>query len=145
MNKMSKLPHITAFFWIMKICATTLGETVGDLLTIDAPFSGFLVTLAAQMFGKAIGRKLEVGSLTGDLGQLKIDTGATQKTWNVVRDDVLQAGGLKETQKFDRLLNRLDVAQSSDKYGRIALVMLEKVDNLEKEFENRPPDREEAD
>jgi hypothetical protein len=91
------------------------------------------------------GRKLEVGSLTGDLGQLKIDTGATRKTWNAVRDDLLQAGGLKEARKFDRLLNRLDVAQSPDRYGHIALVMLEKVDNLEKVFENRPPDGEEAD
>ncbi len=31
---MSKLPRITAFFWIMKICATTLGETAGDLLSM---------------------------------------------------------------------------------------------------------------
>ncbi|MDT7683626.1 MAG: hypothetical protein QOG57_3936 [Pseudonocardiales bacterium] len=29
---MSKLPMITAFFWIMKILATTLGETGGDLV-----------------------------------------------------------------------------------------------------------------
>lgn len=29
----SKLPEITLIFWIMKICATTLGETAGDLLT----------------------------------------------------------------------------------------------------------------
>jgi uncharacterized membrane-anchored protein len=28
---MNKLPQITIFFWIMKICATTLGETAGDL------------------------------------------------------------------------------------------------------------------
>jgi Repeat of Unknown Function (DUF347) len=31
---MGKLPQITTFFWIMKICATTLGETAGDLLPI---------------------------------------------------------------------------------------------------------------
>ncbi|WP_103352358.1 hypothetical protein [Amycolatopsis sp. CA-128772] len=29
---MSKLPQVTAVFWIMKIAATTLGETAGDLL-----------------------------------------------------------------------------------------------------------------
>lgn len=29
---MSKLPQITLAFWIMKIAATTLGETGGDLL-----------------------------------------------------------------------------------------------------------------
>jgi uncharacterized membrane-anchored protein len=31
---MSKLPQITLLFWIMKICATTLGETAGDLVSM---------------------------------------------------------------------------------------------------------------
>ncbi|MCA3866426.1 MAG: hypothetical protein IOC34_11965, partial [Burkholderia sp.] len=31
---MNKLPEITLAFWIMKICATTLGETGGDLLSM---------------------------------------------------------------------------------------------------------------
>jgi uncharacterized membrane-anchored protein len=31
---MSKLPHITVTFWVMKICATTLGETAGDLVSM---------------------------------------------------------------------------------------------------------------
>jgi uncharacterized membrane-anchored protein len=31
---MNKLPEITLLFWIMKICATTLGETGGDLLSM---------------------------------------------------------------------------------------------------------------
>src|SRR5579862_7108863 len=30
----SKLPEITAAFWVMKIAATTLGETAGDLLSM---------------------------------------------------------------------------------------------------------------
>jgi len=30
----SKLPAITAAFWVMKICATTLGETAGDLVSM---------------------------------------------------------------------------------------------------------------
>jgi uncharacterized membrane-anchored protein len=29
---LNKLPQVTIAFWIMKICATTLGETAGDLL-----------------------------------------------------------------------------------------------------------------
>jgi uncharacterized membrane-anchored protein len=59
---MSKLPQITAFFWIMKICATTLGETAGDLLsmTINVGYAVssmiligvFLVTLSAQLMVK---------------------------------------------------------------------------------------------
>jgi uncharacterized membrane-anchored protein len=31
---MSKVAAVTVFFWIMKICATTLGETAGDLLSM---------------------------------------------------------------------------------------------------------------
>jgi uncharacterized membrane-anchored protein len=31
---MNKVAQITVFFWIMKICATTLGETAGDLLSM---------------------------------------------------------------------------------------------------------------
>ncbi|MDD5151294.1 MAG: hypothetical protein PHC28_12610 [Flavobacterium sp.] len=34
MNSLNKLPAITLSFWIMKICATTLGETAGDLLSM---------------------------------------------------------------------------------------------------------------
>ena len=31
---MNKLPEVTLLFWIMKIAATTLGETAGDLLSM---------------------------------------------------------------------------------------------------------------
>ncbi|MFK0286100.1 hypothetical protein ACIQVL_37340 [Streptomyces sp. NPDC090499] len=54
-----KLPEVTLAFWIMKIAATTLGETAGDLfaqtlklgyfLTTIALFLLFVVTLAAQL------------------------------------------------------------------------------------------------
>ena len=54
-----KLPAITLLFWIMKICATTLGETAGDLLsmTLDIGYAAssavllaaFLVTLIFQL------------------------------------------------------------------------------------------------
>lgn len=57
---MSKLPQITLLFWIMKICATTLGETGGDLMaqTMKVGYATssliligiFAVTLAAQLF-----------------------------------------------------------------------------------------------
>ncbi|MCO8591357.1 hypothetical protein [Burkholderia multivorans] len=56
---MKKLPEITLTFWIMKICATTLGETGGDLLSMTLNvgyaassillFGFFLVTLGAQL------------------------------------------------------------------------------------------------
>jgi uncharacterized membrane-anchored protein len=59
---MDKLPVITLAFWVMKICATTLGETAGDLLSMTLNvgyaysslilFSFFLVTLACQLMVK---------------------------------------------------------------------------------------------
>jgi uncharacterized membrane-anchored protein len=59
----SKVPVITLAFWIMKICATTLGETGGDLLsmTLNVGYaisslvllSFFFVTLVAQLASKA--------------------------------------------------------------------------------------------
>jgi len=62
MSKLSKLPAINAFFWIMKICATTLGETTGDLLSMtlnvgyaisSAILIGvFLATLVTQLISK---------------------------------------------------------------------------------------------
>jgi len=55
----SKLPQITLGFWVMKICATTLGETAGDLFSMTLNigyavssimlFSIFLATLVAQL------------------------------------------------------------------------------------------------
>lgn len=59
---MSKLPKITVYFWIMKICATTLGETAGDLLSMTLNIgyalssliliSFFFMTLTAQLVSK---------------------------------------------------------------------------------------------
>ena len=59
---MNKLPQVTLAFWIMKICATTLGETAGDLLsmTLQVGYAAstiilvavFLVTLIAQLRSK---------------------------------------------------------------------------------------------
>jgi uncharacterized membrane-anchored protein len=59
---MNKLPAITISFWIMKICATTLGETAGDLLsmTLDIGYAVssiillgfFFSTLSVQLFTK---------------------------------------------------------------------------------------------
>ncbi|PTQ67066.1 hypothetical protein [Pseudomonas sp. GV071] len=59
---MNKLPQITLAFWVMKICATTLGETAGDLLsmTLNVGYaissliliSVFLITLITQLKAK---------------------------------------------------------------------------------------------
>lgn len=58
----NKIPQITIFFWIMKICATTLGETAGDLLSMTMNvgyaissiilFGLFLISLVSQLISK---------------------------------------------------------------------------------------------
>jgi uncharacterized membrane-anchored protein len=58
----NKVAKVTLAFWIMKICATTLGETAGDLLsmTMDVGYAVssiillglFLATLVAQLSAK---------------------------------------------------------------------------------------------
>jgi len=55
----NKIPELTLLFWVMKICATTLGETAGDLLsmTLDVGYaissilliSIFFITLFGQL------------------------------------------------------------------------------------------------
>jgi uncharacterized membrane-anchored protein len=59
----SKVAQVTIYFWIMKICATTLGETAGDLLsmTLDVGYAMssiilltvFAATLALQLKSKS--------------------------------------------------------------------------------------------
>ncbi len=62
MSSTSKLPEITFTFWVMKICATTLGETAGDLLSMTLNIgyaissliliTFFFVTLLMQLVSK---------------------------------------------------------------------------------------------
>jgi len=66
MNKaastINKVAQVTIFFWIMKICATTLGETGGDLLSMTMNvgygvsslilLSFFFITLVIQLAAK---------------------------------------------------------------------------------------------
>jgi len=58
-QRSSKVPEVTLIFWIIKIAATTLGETAGDAVTMTMKlgyaigtvifFAFFLVTVAAQV------------------------------------------------------------------------------------------------
>lgn len=59
---LNKVPQVTLAFWIIKICATTLGETGGDALSMTLNlgyavatgifFAIFLVTLAGQLWSR---------------------------------------------------------------------------------------------
>ena len=60
---LNKVPQVALAFWIIKICATTLGETAGDALSMTMGlgyavstgifFALFVVTAAAQIRAKS--------------------------------------------------------------------------------------------
>ncbi|WP_291852431.1 hypothetical protein [Lutibacter sp.] len=64
MNKttMRKVAEVNLIFWIMKICATTLGETAGDMLSMTFNIgyglssiiliSLFIISLISQLVSK---------------------------------------------------------------------------------------------
>ncbi len=48
MNTLNKVAPITLLFWLMKIVATTLGETLGDFISMTLNYGyivGILITL----------------------------------------------------------------------------------------------------
>jgi uncharacterized membrane-anchored protein len=59
---LSKVPHVTLVFWLVKICATTVGETGGDAMSMSLKLGYavstliflvfFVVALAAQLTAK---------------------------------------------------------------------------------------------
>jgi uncharacterized membrane-anchored protein len=58
---MNKLPHITLAFWVMKICATTLGETAADLLSKDEKLGyGVAATILISAFAALVTAQLRV-------------------------------------------------------------------------------------
>ncbi len=56
---LSKLPAVTLGFWIIKIAATTLGETAGDWVSMSLKL-GYLI-------GSAIFAVLFIGLVTGQV------------------------------------------------------------------------------
>lgn len=47
---LSKVPEVTIFFWIIKIMATTVGETAADFLTFNLNFGLTLTTIIMSSF-----------------------------------------------------------------------------------------------
>ena len=72
---LSKVPHVALGFWIIKIAATTLGETGGDALSMSLHlgylvstgilFALFLVLVAAQIKAKRFHPYLYWGTIVG--------------------------------------------------------------------------------
>lgn len=90
----NKVAQVNIFFWIMKICATTLGETGGDLLSMTMNIgygissvillSFFFVTLSVQLAAKKIS--------PGDLLVGDVSTSTAGTTISDYMDRTLELG-----------------------------------------------------
>jgi uncharacterized membrane-anchored protein len=56
-EQLSKLPALTAMYWLLKITATTVGETAGDLMsmTMEVGYGLSTVILMSLFFMSAAG------------------------------------------------------------------------------------------
>ena len=63
LNTLSKVPEVTLLFWIIKIAATTLGETAGDALSMSLNL-GYIVStgIFAVLFGIAVATQIKANS-----------------------------------------------------------------------------------
>jgi uncharacterized membrane-anchored protein len=87
----TKIPEITAFFWITKIIATTLGETGGDLLA------------QTMKVGYAVSTLILLGIMLSTLvGQLRLRTFSPALYWTVIATTSM--AGTKISDYIDRTL-----------------------------------------
>jgi len=63
LNALSKVPEVTLLFWIIKVAATTLGETAGDALSMSLNL-GYIVStgIFAVIFAIAVATQIKANS-----------------------------------------------------------------------------------
>src|SRR5436305_4772909 len=72
-STVAKIPQVTLVFWVMKVAATTLGETGGDLLA------------QTMKVGYAISTLILLGIMVATLvGQLRLKTFSPALYWTVI-------------------------------------------------------------
>jgi uncharacterized membrane-anchored protein len=81
MNDTNKVAQVTLVFWIMKICATTLGETAGDLVSMTLGVGYPLASLLLlSLFGLSLIAQLKAKRFHPALYWLVIITTSTAGT-----------------------------------------------------------------
>lgn len=82
------------------------------------------------------GREIEIWSLAKDEARLKTTVQAIRETWNTVKSKVEAKGGTKQAKAFESLVADAETAKTSTEYAKLAKMILDEVDNLEKVFQN---------
>ncbi|MFL9455780.1 MULTISPECIES: hypothetical protein [Nostocales] len=80
------------------------------------------------------GRELEIWTPTGNKAWLHKTANHMRLTWYTVRPSILVRGGIDRAQKFDKLIDRVEVASSAAEYSHLTPPLLQEMDNLEDVF-----------
>ncbi|GAA6616092.1 hypothetical protein [Scytonema sp. NUACC26] len=80
------------------------------------------------------GRELEIWASTGNKAWLHKTASNMCRTWYAARPTILTRGGIARARKFDRLINRVEVASSATEYSHLAPPLLNEMDDLENVF-----------
>lgn len=81
------------------------------------------------------GREIEILAITKDDAKLKTTTQEIRQIWNAVKPKIEAKGATKVAAKFESLVVKAEKAGSIEDYAKVALPILDEVDNLEKVFE----------
>jgi hypothetical protein len=79
------------------------------------------------------GRELEVWEQAQDANKLQATAREMQQTWGSLRPTI-EAHSIAEAKKFDALVKQVESAKTPANYARVATLVLNEVDNLEKLF-----------
>lgn len=79
------------------------------------------------------GRELEVWAQVKEATKLQATARDMRQTWDALRPGI-EAHSVTEARKFDALVARAEAAKTPADYGRLATLILNEVDNLEKLF-----------
>ena len=129
--------------------ANSIGKAVKAKNQIDAMResnqSTFLIADLSAQFNPKVpvevtkldyyGREIEIWVINKDEAKLKQTVAAIRQTWNAVKPKMEAKGASKEEAKFESLVVQAEKAVTIAEYSKVAMPILDEVDNLEKVFE----------
>ncbi|GAB1544029.1 hypothetical protein NUACC21_67050 [Scytonema sp. NUACC21] len=77
------------------------------------------------------GHELEIWAPTGNRAWLHKTADNMRSTWYRIRPSVLVHSGTSQTQKFDTLIERVEMASSAQEYSHLATFLLDEMDKIE--------------
>jgi hypothetical protein len=106
-------------------------EVTRDTADMTAAYSATAPVAVARL--DYYGRELEIWAQAQNLGKLRATTVAMRHEWNTLRP-VLTSRAAAEATKFESLVAQVEATKAPAEYTRLAGLVLDEVDSLEKVF-----------